>query len=55
MCLRDRGGKKRGSAEAEASSAVGCDAVLIFLMLTRTGGAAYSGGGGGEKGSWRKL
>ena len=51
MRLREGINQQRGSAEAGASSAVGVDPVLIFLMPARTGGTAYSGRGGGKKGS----
>ena len=44
-----------GIAIGSALSGAGVDMVIRFCMTNRTGGTAYSGGGGGEKGSWCKL
>ena len=47
MCLQKRGGRRIGAVVARASSAVGGDVILLFLIPTHAGRAEYSVGGGG--------
>ena len=46
MCIRKRSGWQRGPVAARDLSAVGGDAVLLFLMTAQMEGAAYSVIGG---------